>query len=172
MTMNCKDLGCSVAAIAAALVMTCAMPRVGMAAASTTSPSAQASGSTTEPPPPAPPAAQHGPAAHVDARIADLHKRLHITAAQEPQFKAFAEVMRANAAAMEELFRERAQHRDRTATGQLHWYAQLTTAHAEAINRLLPVFDALYASLSDKQKKAADAAFAPLRQGRPPHKRG
>lgn len=133
---------------------------------------AQATTASTTSAPAASPTANREPAAHVEARIADLHKRLHITADQEPQFKAFADVMRANAQSMEALFHERAQHRDRTAMGQLHWYAQLTTAHAEALNRLLPVFDALYGSLSDTQKKAADAAFVPLRQSRPPHRHG
>ncbi|HTP81526.1 MAG TPA: Spy/CpxP family protein refolding chaperone [Alphaproteobacteria bacterium] len=127
---------------------------------------ATSSGATAAPP------AQRGPAEHVEARIADLHKKLHITTDQEPQFKAFADVMRDNAHSMEELFHQRAQNRDRTATGQLHWYAQLTTAHADGLNKLLPAFDALYQSLSDKQKKAADAAFVPLRQGRPAHRHG
>jgi len=113
-----------------------------------------------------------GPAAHVEGRIADLHKKLAITPAQEAAFKSFADVMRANAQAMEEMFRDRAQHRDASAPGILHWYAELTTAHADGLNRLLPAFDALYGDLSDAQKKAADAAFAPLRQGRPPHKAG
>jgi len=113
-----------------------------------------------------------GPAAHVEARIADLHKKLAITPEQEPAFKTYADLMRANAQAMEEMFRDRAQHRDTTAPGVLHWYAELTTAHADGLNRLLPAFDALYSELSDKQKQAADTEFGPLRQGRPPRKAG
>lgn len=113
-----------------------------------------------------------GPAAAVEARIADLHRKLHITPSQQAQFDGFADVMRANAKSMQDLFQQRAQHRDRTAPGQLHWYAQLATAHAEATNKLIPVFDTLYQSLTDKQKKAADAAFVPLRQARPRHKAG
>jgi len=169
--MKRHDFGCCIAVIGVALAMASAMPRIVMAAP-TTSLLAQASPPAAQTSRPAPPAAQHGPAARVDARIADLHKRLRISTGQEPQFTAFADVMRANAQTMEQLFQQRAQNRDRTAPGQLHWYAQLTTAHAEAINKLLPAFDALYASLSDQQKKAADAAFVPLRQGRSPHKRG
>jgi len=116
--------------------------------------------------------AQRGPAATVERRIADLRKKLHLTPAQEPQFQAFADVMRANAQAMQALFEARGQHRDRTAAGMLHWYAQLTAAHADALNKLVPVFDTLYQSLSPAQKKAADAAFQPLRQERPRHKAG
>jgi hypothetical protein len=114
------------------------------------------------------PSQSRGPAARVEVRISDLHKKLHITPAQEPQFNAFADVMRTNAQSMQDLFQQRAQNRDRTATGMLHWYAQLTTAHADALNKLVPVFDTLYQSLSTEQKKAADAAFQPLRQARPP----
>jgi len=108
------------------------------------------------------PAHSRGPAARVETRISDLRKKLQITPAQDAQFKAFADVMRANAQSMQELFRQHAQHADRTAAGELHWYAQLATAHAEAMNKLVPVFDPLYQSLSAKQKKAADAAFQPL----------
>ncbi len=118
------------------------------------------------------PAEASGPAARVETRISDLRKKMHITPAQEAKFDAFADVMRANAQMMQDLFRQRAEHRDRTAAGQLHWYAQLATAHAAAMNKLVPVFDTLYQSLTDEQKKAADAAFAALRQGRPPRKAG
>ncbi len=118
------------------------------------------------------PAQTSGPAARVETRISDLRKKLHVTPAQEVQFDAFADVMRTNAQSMQDLFRQRAQHRDRTAAGQLHWYAQLATAHAEGMNKLLPVFDTLYQSLTEEQKKAADAAFEPLRQARPPRKAG
>lgn len=118
------------------------------------------------------PTARRGPAATVERRIADLHKKLHLTPAQEPQFQAFADVMRANAQAMQALFEARAQHRDRTAPGMLHWYAQLTAAHADALNKLAPAFDTLYQNLSPEQKKDADAAFQPLRQERPRQKAG
>lgn len=118
------------------------------------------------------PAQTRGPAARIETRISDLHKKLHITPAQQAQFDAVADVMRSNAQSMQDLFRQRAQHRDRTAPGQLHWYAQLATAHAAAVNKLVPVFDTLYQSLNDEQKKAADAAFTPLRQARPRRKAG
>ena len=118
------------------------------------------------------PSQGRGPAARVEARISDLRKKLRITPAEESQFNAFADVMRANALAMQDLFQQRAQHRDRTAPGMLHWYSQLTTAHADGLNKLLPVFDTLYQSLTPQQKKAADQAFQELRQGRPRRKAG
>lgn len=107
-----------------------------------------------------------GPAARVESRISQLRNELHITPAQEPQFTAFADVMRANAQTMQALFQHRAQNRDVTAVGMLRWYGELAAAHAEAVNKLIPVFETLYQSLSDEQKKAADAAFQQLRQSR------
>jgi periplasmic protein CpxP/Spy len=112
---------------------------------------------------------------HVEARITELHDKLRITSDEEPQFKAYAEVVRSNARAMDALFEERAQSTDSKAAEpadkRLHWYARLTTAHAEAVGKLVPVFDALYQDLSDEQKKAADALFRhELQQRRTPYR--
>jgi periplasmic protein CpxP/Spy len=109
-------------------------------------------------------APEPGPLALVEARIAELHKQLGITPAEEPQFKAYADVMRSNAQAMQALFQQRAQSPDRSAIGMLRWYAKLTAAHAEAVGKLVPVFASLYQSMSAEQKKVADAVFAKLRQ--------
>jgi len=113
-----------------------------------------------------------GPATLVDARISELHEQLHVTPAQEPQFRAYADVMRDNAQAMHALFQQRAQSTDTNAVSRLRWYAQLTAAHAEAVGKLVPVFEALYQSMSDKQKKAADAVFQQLRQRPSPRRAG
>ncbi len=112
------------------------------------------------------------PVKDVEARITDLHKRLAITADQEPQFKAYADVLRSNAQAMHDLFQQRAQASGANAVDRLHWYAKLTSAHADAVNKLVPPFEALYQSLSDTQKKAADVEFGQIRQRRPAHKAG
>ncbi len=107
-----------------------------------------------------------GPAARVETRITELHEQFHTTPAQEAQFKAFADVMRSNAQTMQALFQQRVEHPDMTAIAELRWYTQLTTAHGEALTKLVPVFDTLYQSMSDQQKKAADKVFAQLRQRR------
>jgi periplasmic protein CpxP/Spy len=115
---------------------------------------------------------QRGPMADVEARISELHKQLQITSAEEPQFKAYADVMRQNAETMQSLFAQRAQNPDRSAIGQLRWYAKLTAAHAEAVSKLVAPFEVLYQSLSDQQKKVADTVFAELRQRPTPHRAG
>src|SRR5271169_1678220 len=69
---------------------------------------------------PAPPAAAASPMAdhpvpgknaeeRVENRIKELHAQLRITPAEEPQWNEFAQVMRENARAMDEAFKERAQ---------------------------------------------------------------
>jgi periplasmic protein CpxP/Spy len=125
-------------------------------------PGASRSASRTAPEP--------SPITLVETRITELHKQLGITPAEEPQFKAYADVMRSNAEAMHTLFQERAQSPDTSAISLLRWYAKLTAAHAEAVNKLVPVFAALYQTMSAQQKKVADAVFAPLRQ-RPERRR-
>jgi periplasmic protein CpxP/Spy len=118
------------------------------------------------------PAKADKPMKHLEATIAKLHKELLITADQEPQFKAYADVMRGNAQAMRDLFEEQGKIPDHTAVTHLRWYAQLTAAHAEGLNKLVPVFEALYQSLSDKQKGIANKVFDEFGVRRPPHRRG
>jgi len=117
----------------------------------------------------APPA---GPIDEVEIRIAELHGQLHIASAQETQFRAYADVLRSNAQAMQALFEERAKQTDATAPARLQWYARLTAAHAEAIGKLVAPFDALYQSLSEAQQHDADAYFNQLSQRRMPHRAG
>jgi periplasmic protein CpxP/Spy len=113
---------------------------------------------------------RRGPMTNVEARISELHKQLQITPAEEPQFEAYADVMRSNAQMMQNLFQQRAQNPDRTAVGQLSWYAKLTAVHAEAVSKLVAPFEALYQRMSDQQKKVADVVFAQLRQRPTPHR--
>jgi len=111
---------------------------------------------------PAPtPAANAAPAnSHVEARIKSLHKALQITAAQEPQWQAVADVMRDNAKTIGALIEEReAKAKTMTAVEDLLAYEAIVDAHAAGVKKLMTAFETLYASLSDAQKKKADAEF-------------
>lgn len=134
-------------------------------------------------PPPAPPTAPAAPSAEpatpstapaakptpmktskrmsgVEARIKSLHARLKITAAQEPQWQPVAEAMRDNATTMEKLVSERnAKVKTMTAADNLQTYSDIAQAHADGLKKLVSVFDPLYASMSDAQKKVADEVF-------------
>lgn len=113
----------------------------------------------------------HGPTSRVQARIADLHAKLHITAEQDPQFKTMADVMSANAEALQALLQRRAQDKETSAVASMSWYERLVDAHADALKKFVPAFDQLYASLSDEQKKTADEMFARFgEKPRPTHR--
>lgn len=103
----------------------------------------------------------------VEQHITELHRQLHITAAEEPQWSAFAQVMRENAAHMEQAFQSRAQQgANMNALDDLRSYAAVAQAHAEDMQRLLPAFEALYGSLSPQQRKTADEVFRDFEQRR------
>ncbi len=103
-----------------------------------------------------------------EARIKSLHKQLGITAAQEPQWQAVADVMRGNGKAIGALIEQReANAKTMTAIDDLNAYAAIADAHAANVKKLIPAFSALYATMSDAQKKNADAVFS--HRPRPPH---
>jgi hypothetical protein len=96
----------------------------------------------------------------VEARIKTLHSSLHITAAQETLWNDVAQVMRENAKAMADHRAEAAQNaQSRNAVDELKSYAAAIDAHADGIHKFIPIFQALYDSMSDAQKKTADAVF-------------
>ena len=107
------------------------------------------------------------PAARTDqleVRIKDLHARLKITPDQEPQWSSFAEVMRANARQMGELYQSGNPQR-MNALEALQHYARIARAHSDEITALVSPFQTLYASLSPPQKRLADEAFHSFQRG-------
>lgn len=96
----------------------------------------------------------------VELRIGELRAQIHITPAQEAQWSKVTEVMRDNAKKQDALIQARLAHAATlTAVDDMKSYGEIATAHVEGIQRLLPVFAALYDSMSPAQKKEADEAF-------------
>jgi hypothetical protein len=96
----------------------------------------------------------------VEQHIQVLHRQLHITAAQEPQWKQFADVMRGNAQAMSDSLDQRAQQiATMDAVQDMASYAQLATERSQDLVKLSSAFATLYGTFSDQQKKDADALF-------------
>ena len=96
----------------------------------------------------------------VEARIAELHAQIHITPEQEEQWSKVAEVMRGNANTLDALTHSRLEKANTmTAIEDMKSYGEVAAAHADNIQKLIPVFEALYNSMSDAQKKEADEAF-------------
>jgi hypothetical protein len=90
-----------------------------------------------------------------------MHRRLEITAQQEPAWNTFAQAMRDNATATAQAYQDRAAHlQTMTAVENLHSFAQLELTRAQGLEGLATSFDALYGQLSDSQKHNADAMFA------------
>ena len=106
------------------------------------------------------PGARAAPAApgggsEVDRQIADLKKQLKITPQQEPQFNAFAEVMRNNAKELDAVG-DQASPQNANAVEELKRFQQFTETQAAGLKRLVPALQAVYDTLSDPQKKVAD----------------
>ncbi|HEY9157260.1 MAG TPA: Spy/CpxP family protein refolding chaperone [Candidatus Binatus sp.] len=98
--------------------------------------------------------------ASVEARITELHKKLHITDAQKTQWDDLAQVMRDNAQAMVELQKQRAANaKSLNAVEVVKSYGSVIEAHDAGMKKFIPAFEALYNSMSDAQKKVADSLF-------------
>ena len=97
------------------------------------------------------------PAPNVEANIAELHQRLQITPAQEPQFNALAQIMRQNAR-----MTSSTPPTNPNAVEGLRLAIQYGQQEIDGMRRLLPALQTLYASLSPAQRQTADTVF---RQG-------
>jgi hypothetical protein len=96
----------------------------------------------------------------IEARIASLHEKLHISADQEESWKAVADVMRSNEQTIHGLIVDRhAKAASLNAVEDLESYEGIANAHAEGLRNLIPVFKTLYDTMSDDQKKNADSVF-------------
>ena|SRR5947207_206783 len=100
------------------------------------------------------PAAAPPGGGEVDKQIADLKKQLKITPQQEPQFNAFAEVMRSNAQELDAQMSKGSANPN--AVEELKQAQQFAEIQAAQLKRLVPALQALYDTLSDPQKKTAD----------------
>ena len=96
----------------------------------------------------------------IGARVQKLHDRLGITAAQQPQWDAVVAAMRDNAAAMRANPAVQAIRRGKlNAVQELNAAADVAHARADALQRMIPTVEALYASLSPEQQRTADQAL-------------
>lgn len=103
----------------------------------------------------------------VEARIKELHTKLNITPAQEELWNNVAQAMRNNAQTMETLIKARVEKAGTmTAVEDLKSYGEITQAHADGVKTFIPIFEPLYASMTDAQKKDADRLFHPQDRGK------
>jgi hypothetical protein len=97
----------------------------------------------------------------LENHIKDMHAQLQITAAEETQWAAVAKTMRDSAIETDKAIDKReALVNSASAVDNLNAYADIAQAHADGVRKLAAAFAPLYASMSDDQRKAADALFA------------
>jgi hypothetical protein len=95
-----------------------------------------------------------------ELRIKDMHAKLIITSAQEEQWAKVAQAMLDDAKTTDALTQIRVDHaKDMTAIDDLKSFGEIADAYANGIKKMTAVFADLYASMSDAQKKEADAFF-------------
>ncbi len=134
-------------AVAAALLAFIVLTSVTPSLAATSKPGPAIAGTTSK-------------VVHAEQRIKELHTLLNITPAQEELWNNVALVMLDNAKTMDTLIAARAENeKNMSAVDNFKSYGEITQTHADCIKKFIPVFEALYASMSDAQKKNADIVF-------------
>ena len=95
-----------------------------------------------------------------EVRIKELRGRLQVTAAQESLWNNVAQIMRDNAATFRANVPDRSTGPDTsTAVDDLKAFQIIADEHANGLRKLIPAFEALYASMTPAQKKHADQVF-------------
>jgi hypothetical protein len=80
--------------------------------------------------------------------------------AQERLWSHVSQVMRDNEKAMDALDKAGSKHATtKTAVDEVKSYAEIAEVHAAGLQKFVPVFEALYASMPDAQKQNADTVF-------------
>jgi hypothetical protein len=118
------------------------------------------------------------PSERVEARLAYIRTALKITDAQQPQWEAFANVLRKQAQQMDEFHRTRhtegaqaGQPRRLTAIERLERRQKMMTFASQRLDEVMAAAKPLYAALSPEQQKIADDMLARQGHGRMGHHR-
>jgi hypothetical protein len=109
--------------------------------------------------------------AYTEAQIKQLQGALNITEAQQELWDNLTQVMRENAKDMDALTdtlaKERAEGtKNMNAVEHMKLHSQITQAHLDQLEKLIPPLEAFYDSLSDGQKKITDTIFQTGRYGK------
>ncbi len=104
---------------------------------------------------------------YTETQIKQLQGTLNITAVQEPLWNNLTQVMRENAEGMDALKKERAEKTEpMNAVEHMKFHSQITQAHLDQMNKLIPPFEAFYDSLSDQQKNITNVVFRTGKYGK------
>lgn len=104
---------------------------------------------------------------YTESQIKQLQGTLTITAEQEPLWNNLTQVMRENAKDMDAIRKERSENTEpMSAVEQMKFHSKITQAHLDQMNKLIPTFEAFYASLSDQQKNITNMVFSTGKYGK------
>jgi len=104
---------------------------------------------------------------YTDLQIKQLQDALNLTEAQQGLWNNLTKVMRENAKDMDAFSKTRGENfKTMNSVEHLKYHRQVTEAHLNQLNKLIPPFDALYASMSDEQKKTTDTLFRTGKHGK------
>ena len=110
-----------------------------------------------------------------EAEIKQLQGALNITKAQKELWNNLTQVMRENAKDMDAF--SDARHKERAegtktmnAVEHMKLHSQITKAQLGQMEKLIPAFEAFYASMSDEQKETTDTIFRTGKHGKPKRK--
>jgi hypothetical protein len=97
---------------------------------------------------------------YTEAQIKQLQGSLNITEAQIELWDNLTAVMRAYGKDMDDLNKERAEKTEpMNAVEHMKFHSEITQAHLDQLEKLIPPLEALYSSMSDEQKKITDTIF-------------
>jgi len=104
---------------------------------------------------------------HTEAQIKQLKGALKITEEQEELWDNLASVMRENAKDMDAFIKDNAENtKSMNAVEHMKLHSQITEAHLAQLKKLIPPFEAFYASMSDQQKQTTDIIFRTGKYGK------
>jgi hypothetical protein len=108
---------------------------------------------------------------HTEAQIKQLQGTLNINETQKELWNNLTAAMRENAKDMEALAAQRAKDRAENtkplnAVEHMKLHSEITKAHLSQLDKLIPPFEAFYASLSDQQKNITDMIFRTGKYGK------
>jgi len=95
-----------------------------------------------------------------EAQIKQLQGALKITEAQKELWNNLTQAMRENAKEMDAFTKDKVENtKTMNAVEHLKFHSQITEIHLAQLKKFIPPFEALYASMSDEQKKITDTLF-------------
>jgi hypothetical protein len=104
---------------------------------------------------------------YTEAQIKQLQGTLKITADQQELWDNLTQVMRENAKDMDALTKERAENtKSMNAVEHMKLHSEITKAHLDQLEKLIPPFEAFYSSMSDEQRKITDTIFRTGKHGK------